>query len=106
MYGEAYSDFREVVKEIHDMIHQPSSSAQAEQPMLQPAAFNMVTEGLESGAQIFSVQIVLSPDCLMKAARYHILCKRVEDVCGSVLATSIQEKGLDEQGKSRSITSL
>lgn len=97
--GEAYSDFREVVKEIHDMIHQPSSVVQEGQAVLPPEEFNLVTDGLGSGEQIFSIRIVLSTDCLMKAARYHILCKRVEDVCGSVLATSIQEKGQEEQGE-------
>lgn len=97
--GEAYSDFREVVKEIHDMIHQPSSVVEEGQAVLPPGEFNLVTEGLRSGEQIFSIRIVLSTDCLMKAARYHILCKRVEDVCGSVLATSIQEKGQEEQGE-------
>ncbi|KAA8786064.1 two-component system chemotaxis sensor kinase CheA [Paenibacillus sp. 4624] len=97
--GAAYSDFRAVVKEIHDMIHHPSSVVQEGQSLMLPGEFNLVTEGLGSGEQIFSIRIVLSTDCLMKAARYHILCKRVEDVCGSVLATSIQEKGQEEQGE-------
>lgn len=97
--GEAYSDFRAVVKEMHDMIQQSSSVVQEERSLLPPIECNLVTEGLESGEQIFSIRIVLNTDCLMKAARYHILCKRVEDVCGSVLATSIQEKGQDEQGE-------
>ncbi|WP_145331623.1 chemotaxis protein CheA [Paenibacillus xylanexedens] len=95
--GESYTDFRAVVKEIQDMIHQPASAQQAKSPVLQSVESNLFNEALEPGQQIFSIRIVLSSDCLMKAARYHILCKRVEDVCGSVLATSIEKQGLDEE---------
>ncbi|MDT0123404.1 chemotaxis protein CheA [Paenibacillus sp. RRE4] len=95
--GESYTDFRAVVKEIQDMIHQPALAQQTKSPVLQSVESNLFDEVLEPGQQIFSIRIVLSSDCLMKAARYHILCKRVEDVCGSVLATSIEKQGLDEE---------
>jgi two-component system chemotaxis sensor kinase CheA len=95
--GESYTDFRAVVKEIQDMIHQPGSAQQTKSPVLQSVESNLFNEVLEPGQQIFSIRIVLSSDCLMKAARYHILCKRVEDVCGSVLATSIEKQGHDEE---------
>ncbi|MEK3823931.1 chemotaxis protein CheA [Paenibacillus sp. FSL K6-1558] len=95
--GESFTDFRAVVKEIQDMIHQPALAQQTKSPVLQSVESNLFDEVLEPGQQIFSIRIVLSSDCLMKAARYHILCKRVEDVCGSVLATSIEKQGLDEE---------
>ncbi|MCM3133141.1 chemotaxis protein CheA [Paenibacillus polysaccharolyticus] len=95
--GESFTDFRAVVKEIQDMIHQPALAQQPKSPVLQSMESNLFDEVLEPGQQIFSIRIVLSSDCLMKAARYHILCKRVEDVCGSVLATSIEKQGLDEE---------
>nr|WP_154983602.1 chemotaxis protein CheA [Paenibacillus xylanexedens] len=95
--GESFTDFRAVVKEIQDMIHQPTSAQQTKSPVPQSVESNLFDEVLEPGQQIFSIRIVLSSDCLMKAARYHILCKRVEDVCGSVLATSIEKQGLDEE---------
>ncbi|SCY23378.1 two-component system, chemotaxis family, sensor kinase CheA [Paenibacillus polysaccharolyticus] len=95
--GESFTDFRTVVKEIQDMIHQPALAQQTKSPVLQSVESNLFDEVLEPGQQIFSIRIVLSSDCLMKAARYHILCKRVEDVCGSVLATSIEKQGLDEE---------
>ncbi|MGQ8873022.1 chemotaxis protein CheW [Paenibacillus sp. TSA_86.1] len=95
--GESYTDFRAVVKEIQDMIHQPASAQQTKSPAIQPVESTLFSELLEKGKQIFSIRIVLSSDCLMKEARYHILCKRVEDVCGSVLATSIEKQGLDEE---------
>ncbi|WP_434750674.1 chemotaxis protein CheW [Paenibacillus amylolyticus] len=95
--GESYTDFRAVVKEIQDMIHQPASVVQTKSLALKPVESNLFSEVLETGHQMFSIRIVLSSDCLMKAARYHILCKRVEDVCGNVLATSIEKQGLDEE---------
>lgn len=95
--GESFTDFGAVVKEIQDMIHQPALAQQTKSPVLQSVESNLFDEVLEPGQQIFSIRIVLSSDCLMKAARYHILCKRVEDVCGSVLATSIEKQGLDEE---------
>lgn len=95
--GESFTDFRAVVKEIQDMIHQPALAQQTKSPVIQSVESNLFDEVLEPGQQMFSIRIVLSSDCLMKAARYHILCKRVEDVCGSVLATSIEKQGLDEE---------
>ncbi|WP_342551545.1 chemotaxis protein CheA [Paenibacillus sp. FSL R7-0652] len=95
--GEAYSDVRAVVREIQDLIHQPVSIGQLKPPALQLAALEQINKELELGQQIFAIRIVLSSDCLMKAARYHILRKRVEDTCGRVIASSIQEQGEEER---------
>ncbi|MBY0116187.1 chemotaxis protein CheA [Paenibacillus xylanexedens] len=89
--GEAYADFRAVVREIKDLIQTPAVVGQLKVPQLQPAESVMAQVAIVSGKQLLSLHIVLEQKCMMKAARYHILRQRIEDICGTVVATSLME---------------
>lgn len=89
--GEAYADFRAVVREIKDLIQTPAVVGQLKVPQLQPAESVMAQVAIVSGKQLLSLHIVLEQKCMMKAARYHILRQRIEDICGTVIATSLME---------------
>lgn len=89
--GEAYADFRAVVREIKDLIQTPAVVGQLKVPQLQPAESIMAQVAIVSGKQLLSIHIVLEQKCMMKAARYHILRQRIEDICGTVVATSLME---------------
>ncbi|MGV2966687.1 chemotaxis protein CheW [Paenibacillus sp. AGC30] len=89
--GEAYADFRAVVREIKDLIQTPAVVGQLKVPQLQPAESVMAQVAIVSGKQLLSLHIVLEQKCMMKAARYHILRQRIEDICGTLVATSLME---------------
>ncbi|WP_433744460.1 chemotaxis protein CheW [Paenibacillus amylolyticus] len=89
--GEAYSDFRAVVREIKDLIQTPAVVGQLKAPLLQPAESIVAQAAIVSGKQLLSIHIVLEQKCMMKAARYHILQQRIGDICGTVVATSLME---------------
>ncbi|WP_091020611.1 chemotaxis protein CheA [Paenibacillus amylolyticus] len=89
--GEAYADFREVVREIKDLIQTPAVVGQLKVPQLQSAESIVAQVAIVSGKQLLSIHIVLEQKCMMKAARYHILRQRIEDICGTVVATSLME---------------
>ncbi|WP_017687853.1 chemotaxis protein CheA [Paenibacillus sp. PAMC 26794] len=89
--GEAYADFRAVVREIKDLIQTPAVVGKLITPQLQPAESIMAQVAIVSGKQLLSIHIVLEQKCMMKAARYHILRQRIEDICGTVVATSLME---------------
>ncbi|MGE6665378.1 chemotaxis protein CheW [Paenibacillus xylanexedens] len=89
--GEAYADFRAVVREIKDLIQTPTVVGQLKTPQLQPAESIMAQVAIVSGKQLLSIHVVLEQKCMMKAARYHILRQRIEDICGTVVATSLME---------------
>ncbi|MCP1421531.1 two-component system chemotaxis sensor kinase CheA [Paenibacillus xylanexedens] len=89
--GEAYADFRAVVREIKDLIQTPAVVGQLKVPQLQPAESIVAQVAIVSGKQLLSIHIVLEQKCMMKAARYHILRQRIEDICGTVVATSLME---------------
>lgn len=89
--GEAYADFRAVVREIKDLIQTPAVVGKLIIPQLQPAESIMAQVAIVSGKQLLSIHIVLEQKCMMKAARYHILRQRIEDICGTVVATSLME---------------
>ncbi|MDQ0655597.1 chemotaxis protein CheA [Paenibacillus sp. W2I17] len=89
--GEAYADFRAVVQEIKDLIQTPAVVGQLKTPQLQPAESIMAQVAIVSGKQLLSIHVVLEQKCMMKAARYHILRQRIEDICGTVVATSLME---------------
>ncbi|MFX3650468.1 MAG: chemotaxis protein CheA [Paenibacillus sp.] len=89
--GEAYGDFRAVVREIKDLIQTPAIVGKLVTPQLQPAESIVAQVAIASGKQLLSIHIVLEQKCLMKAARYHILRQRIEDICGTVVATSLME---------------
>ncbi|WP_339304725.1 chemotaxis protein CheA [Paenibacillus sp. FSL L8-0435] len=89
--GEAYADFRAVVREIKDLIQTPAVVGQLKVPQLQPAESVMAQVAIVSGKQLLSLHIVLEQKCMMKAARYHILRQSIEDICGTVIATSLME---------------
>ncbi|PQP81898.1 chemotaxis protein CheA [Paenibacillus sp. PCH8] len=89
--GEAYADFREVVREIKALIQTPAVVGKIKAPQLQSAESIMAQVAIVSGKQLLSIQIVLEQTCMMKAARYHILRQRIEDICGTVVATSLME---------------
>ncbi|APO46408.1 chemotaxis protein CheA [Paenibacillus xylanexedens] len=89
--GEAYADFRAVVREIKDLIQTPTVVGQLKIPQLQPLESIMAQVAIVSGKQLMSIHVVLEQKCMMKAARYHILRQRIEDICGTVVATSLME---------------
>ncbi|WP_413408169.1 chemotaxis protein CheW [Paenibacillus amylolyticus] len=89
--GEAYADFRAVVREIKDLIQTAAVVGQLKVPQLQPAESIVAQVAIVSGKQLLSIHIVLEQKCMMKAARYHILRQRIEDICGTVVATSLME---------------
>ncbi|MDT9718228.1 chemotaxis protein CheA [Paenibacillus sp. ClWae2A] len=89
--GEAYADFRAVVREIKDLIQNPAVVGKLLTPQLQPAESIVAQVAIVSGKQLLSIHIVLEQKCMMKAARYHILRQRIEDICGTVVATSLME---------------
>ncbi|WP_339194149.1 chemotaxis protein CheA [Paenibacillus sp. FSL P4-0176] len=89
--GEAYADFRAVVREIKDLIQTPAVVGQLKVPQLQPAESIVAQVAIVSGKQLLSIHVVLEQKCMMKAARYHILRQRIEDICGTVVATSLME---------------
>lgn len=89
--GEAYADFRAVVREIKDLIQTPAVVGKLAAPQLQPAEANVAQVAVESGKHLLSIHIVLEHKCMMKAARYHILRQRIEDICGTVVTTSLME---------------
>ncbi|MEO2258316.1 chemotaxis protein CheA [Paenibacillus amylolyticus] len=89
--GEAYGDFRAVVREIKDLIQTPAVVGKLVTPQLQPAESIVAQVAIVSGKQLLSIHIVLEQKCMMKAARYHILRQRIEDICGTVVATSLME---------------
>ncbi|MFE6075870.1 chemotaxis protein CheA [Paenibacillus sp. NPDC057886] len=92
--GEAYADFRAVVREIQALIHTPAAAEKMKAIPLQPAESIVAQVAVVSGKQLISIRIVLKQDCIMKAARYHILRQRIEDVCGTVVTTSLVETPL------------
>lgn len=89
--GEAYGDFRAVVREIKDLIQTPAIVGKLVTPQLQPAESIVAQVAIVSGKQLLSIHIVLEQKCMMKAARYHILRQRIEDICGRVVATALME---------------
>ncbi|WP_340013457.1 chemotaxis protein CheA [Paenibacillus sp. FSL K6-1318] len=89
--GEAYADFRAVVREIKDLIQTPAVVGKLKVPQLQPAESIVAQVAVVSGKQLLSIHIVLEQKCMMKAARYHILRQRIEDICGKVVTTSLME---------------
>lgn len=89
--GEAYADFRAVVREIKDLIQTPAVVGQLKVPQLQPAESIVAQVAIVSGKQLLSIHIVLEQKCMMKAARYHIVRQRIEEICGTVVATSLME---------------
>ncbi|MBD8836554.1 MULTISPECIES: chemotaxis protein CheA [unclassified Paenibacillus] len=89
--GEAYGDFRAVVREIKDLIQTQAVVGQLKVPQLQSAESIVAQVAIVSGKQLLSIHIVLEQKCMMKAARYHILRQRIEDICGTVVATSLME---------------
>ncbi|MGN7413481.1 chemotaxis protein CheW [Paenibacillus sp. SAF-068] len=89
--GEAYGDFRAVVREIKDLIQTPAVVGKLVTPQLQPAESIVAQAAIVSGKQLLSIHIVLEQKCMMKAARYHILRQRIEDICGTVVANSLME---------------
>ncbi|MBT2284004.1 chemotaxis protein CheA [Paenibacillus polymyxa] len=89
--GEAYADFRTVVREIKDLIQTPAVVGKLVTPQLQPAESIVAQVAIVSGKQLLSIHIVLEQKCMMKAARYHILRQHIEGICGTVVATSLME---------------
>ncbi|WP_458122962.1 chemotaxis protein CheW [Paenibacillus sp. Z3-2] len=89
--GEAYADFREVVREIKALIQMPAAIGKIKTPQLQAAESIVAQVAVVSGKQLLSIRIALEQQCMMKAARYHILRQRIEEMCGTVVATSIME---------------
>ncbi|MGO4731454.1 chemotaxis protein CheW [Paenibacillus sp. 2KB_22] len=89
--GEAYADFRAVVREIKDLIQTPAVVGKLVTPQLQPAESIVAQVAVVSGKHLLSIHIVLEHKCMMKAARYHILRQRIEDICGTVVTTSLME---------------
>lgn len=89
--GEAYADFREVVREIKALIQTPAAIGKIKTPQLQAAESIVAQVAVVSGKQLLSIRIALEQQCMMKAARYHILRQRIEEMCGTVVATSIME---------------
>ncbi|MCP1185208.1 chemotaxis protein CheA [Paenibacillus sp. 1781tsa1] len=89
--GEAYADFRAVVREIKDLIQTPAVVGKLVTPQLQPAESIVAQVAVVSGKHLLSIHIVLEHKCQMKAARYHILRQRIEDICGTVVTTSLME---------------
>ncbi|WP_340398608.1 chemotaxis protein CheA [Paenibacillus sp. FSL H8-0079] len=89
--GEAYEDFRAVVREIKELIQTPATVGKLKAPYLQPAESIVAQVAVVSGKQLLSLHIVLEQKCMMKAARYHILRQRIEDICGTVVAASLME---------------
>lgn len=93
--GGPYSDSAALAAEIQAMLGRNAQAAAGASsparslPLLGPGERLRAEEGAAAGMQLLAVRITLKGDCLMKAARYQIMLRRIEDDGGSVIASSL-----------------
>ncbi|MBT2287593.1 chemotaxis protein CheA [Paenibacillus albidus] len=87
--GETFADCRAIVTDIQALINKPAVQEPVKLPELSMAETLKAEEAAVGGQQLLAIRVVLKPDCLMKAARYHILHQRIEDLCGTIIAGAL-----------------
>lgn len=93
--GGPYSDSAALAAEIQAMLGQNAQAAAGisaparSLPLLGPGERLRAEEGAAAGMRLLAVRVTLKGDCLMKAARYQIMLRRIEDDGGSVIASSL-----------------
>lgn len=93
--GGSYSDSAALAAEIQAMLGQNAQAAAGASsparslPLLGPGERLRAEEGAAAGMRLLAVRVTLKGDCLMKAARYQIMLRRIEDDGGSIIASSL-----------------
>lgn len=87
--GQDYADCSTIVSEIKALINKPAEPEPFAPPTLNAAEMLKAEEAAADGQQLMAINVTLTADCQMKAARHFIMLQRIEDVCGQVIATSL-----------------
>ncbi|AIQ53443.1 chemotaxis protein CheA [Paenibacillus sp. FSL R7-0331] len=87
--GSTFADCRGVVAEIQALIRKPPAMKLLPLPVLSASEIRKAEEASASGQKLLAIQIIIRQDCQMKAARYHILHKQIEEQCGEIITTGL-----------------
>ncbi|UQZ32282.1 chemotaxis protein CheA [Paenibacillus sp. PK3_47] len=87
--GQDYADCSAVVTEIKALINKPAAPTPVPAPVMSAEEIRKAEEAAAGGKQLLAVNVTLTAECQMKAARHFIMLQRIGDVCGEVIAVSL-----------------